>query len=966
MLVNAYWFGLFMKREHTPRVAAKTFGLFLALSLLAAVPVSSHAGEKNPSYVRCDMKFRNGKSGNWNLVNRRLSFGTSAGKVRLWLHELRSMVVSATGKKCTVSTVHGDTWTAEFDDDTIEYYYLDTTRGFKLAEASIEKFTFSPANVATWIPKGYGKIVFENGNVVFADLTDLTLDIDSSLDTWKLPVGSAEMIQFRLSRTGVPVHVLAQFPSGRTEQFRCADGWPWFQATDSFGNKIKVRYRDVNVIRGRENVLENDQSQASVILRAGEEPQTIEVISKEGRTQRTSIPALVWTVKGALGSVLLPSAMLREINSEPEGSGQYAVTVYGECFLGRISPRALSVPIPGRKKKEYARLNVAGQRRIEFGAQESTAPKGHRLFRMRDGDAFYGRFSGEEIRFEMAHKEPRTKDVATRSIAGIHNPDTKDDILTVTMKNDAQMKAEPASSRVEVVLLINGMRCTVRWDDIESVAEHAEKISKQIALSAAAGELHVDTRLGTMALSYPLLHKIYNAPGSAVSCFATVYGDLLVGKRLSRSQFAALSGRKYLKGSSSRVPAEVVLNNAKREAPSNSLAWRLTTGDMFHAQFSKDHINVSMEEGNRKALRIDTAGITAITRVPGKGFEFIGEQGAVTGRPKAGGVWLRLPCLNDAVAVPFTLLEHARRGSPEDLPPPLSIVPGVTHLQEGVVPVQGGSYMMGREEERSGMPDETPRHKVEVTSFCMDACEVTRDQFKNFVDDTGYVTEAEKRKAGQTWRAPGFKQEGDEPVVFVSWHDAVQYCNWRSEEAELDPCYEIRGRDRNVVCDREKNGYRLPTEAEWEFAARNGGKDIEFPWLTAEGGEASEFGKTAAMAVRKANFAQAETEHSDNWLWTNPVKSFGSNKLGLYGMGGNVWEWCQDLYLERAYYTIHKRHPRDPCVDVQSAGDSTRRVIRGGSFANELDMLRCVSRGNGAPHAGANRVGFRCVRRVVP
>jgi len=251
---------------------------------------------------------------------------------------------------------------------------------------------------------------------------------------------------------------------------------------------------------------------------------------------------------------------------------------------------------------------------------------------------------------------------------------------------------------------------------------------------------------------------------------------------------------------------------------------------------------------------------------------------------------------------------------------------------------------------------------VWVSAFYIDACEVTRNQFERFVDDTGHVTEAEEAGARRTWRNPGFQQEGDEPVVCVSWHDAVRYCNWRSRKAGLEFCYDFGAQD--AVCHLGRSGYRLATEAEWEVAARNGGEDTRFPWTPApEGGEASAPGATATTVVFRANFAQAETERRDSWLWTNPVKAFAPNEAGLCGMGGNVWEWCQDLYFERAYYAVHAKRPRNPCVEARDVSGLTRRVMRGGSFENELDVLRCASRGNGAPHASANRVGFRCVRR---
>lgn len=1002
----------------------ETFKLFMALSILAAIPLSSGAAENKPSYVPGTIEFLSGRSEEFNFVNHRLSFETCVGEIDLWLHELRSITVSNTGKKCTVNTVHKDTWSAKLEDDEFEYCYLDSRETLDLFETSVENISFSPVDQAPWTPKGHGRIFFDDANTVFIDVTDLTLEVRNDLGTWELPVGSVELMQFRLSRESDVVHVLARFPSGRTEQFRCAGLRRWFRATDTFGNRMKVRYEDAKVIRGREGVREEHERKTGdgkaekefASLRASAERQVVEVISKEGRTQTTRIPASVWTLRGSLGSVLLPAAMLREINREPRILGQCAVTAYGEYFFGAITPKTLSVPIPGREDKD-ARLNVLNQRRIGFAAPELPVPEGIRLFRMRDGDAFYGRFVEEDLSFATADTEKHTTNVPARSIVSVYRSELRDVVHVIT-DNDAMMSLRPTSKRVELALLVNGMKYPVRWDDLRSANLGAKKISKPIEPFTASeeegrgffprlgnlfgarqeepekpvssgdgataaqrpipgreraaatvaprhpGKIGVKTSLGTIELRYSLMHEIFSAPEASASCFVTVYGDSFVGKRFSGSQLAALSGRKYPGNRSRRIPRVVALNNKRRDPPSGRLAWRLTSGDLFYARFAEKSIKISVAEGANKTVEIDAKDILAVTRVPDKGFEFNSRGETVIGRPESGEVLLRLLCTGESRAAPFKLIECARSGTLAELPPPVTVVPGITPLQEGVVLMEGGSFMMGRKAERNGMPDETPRHEVWIPAFYIDACEVTRNQFERFADETGYVTEAEKAGVRRTWQNPAFKQEGDEPVVYVSWHDAVQYCNWRSKKAELDPCYEIGGDDHRVACHRERNGYRLPTEAEWEFAARNGGEDIEFPWMAAaEGGAASGSGETAPTPVLKANFAQAETERRDNWLWTNPVKTFAPNEAGLYGMGGNVWEWCQDLYFESAYYAVHRRHPRDPCVEAESISGLTRRVMRGGSFENELDMLRCASRGNGAPHAGANRVGFRCVRR---
>ena len=232
---------------------------------------------------------------------------------------------------------------------------------------------------------------------------------------------------------------------------------------------------------------------------------------------------------------------------------------------------------------------------------------------------------------------------------------------------------------------------------------------------------------------------------------------------------------------------------------------------------------------------------------------------------------------------------------------------------------------------------------------------MTVAQFRAFVDDTGYETTAERMSGFATWRTPGFPQTDDDPVVCISWLDAARYCNWRSKQARLTPAYDIRDGGRSVTLLHDTDGYRLPLEAEWEYAARDGGRDILFPW----GDEASE-----GAAIGLANFRPEELA-LDPWPNTNPVKAIPAAANGLYGMSGNVWEWCQDVYDPRAYATAYRIGAIDrllnPAPGDQPEG-KRQRVIRGGSYYNPLGSLRCTARACGYEQMGAPRVGMRLAR----
>lgn len=265
-----------------------------------------------------------------------------------------------------------------------------------------------------------------------------------------------------------------------------------------------------------------------------------------------------------------------------------------------------------------------------------------------------------------------------------------------------------------------------------------------------------------------------------------------------------------------------------------------------------------------------------------------------------------------------------------------------TPVPENMIVVEGGSFQMGSA--RPHYEDETPVHDVTVRTFVIDRYEVTNEQFELFVQATGYVTDAEKngsgwvfRKGGKdweqiegaTWRqpeGPGSTIEGrtNHPVVQVSWNDASAYAAWA--------------------------GKRLPTEAEWEYAARGGRNQKEYPW----GDELKPSG------VARANYWQGtwpeENLLEDGFYYTAPVGSFPANDFGLHEMVGNVWEWCADWYDEEYYKNT-------PAINPDGPEQGEFRVARGGSWycgVGHCGAYRNAYRGRSPQNASFNNVGFRC------
>lgn len=257
-----------------------------------------------------------------------------------------------------------------------------------------------------------------------------------------------------------------------------------------------------------------------------------------------------------------------------------------------------------------------------------------------------------------------------------------------------------------------------------------------------------------------------------------------------------------------------------------------------------------------------------------------------------------------------------------------SVVPSPP--RNGMIYVEGGTFDMGSDE---GFNIEKPKHKVKVNSFYLDQYEVTFNQYDAYCE----ATEVSKPD-DEDW---GRKQH---PVINVTWYDAIKYCNWRSKQESLTPCYSING--SNVSCNFNANGYRLPTEAEWEYAA-GGGASNRNKWAGAN--NKNDLGKYANVKPYKMD---------DQYQYTAPVGSFLPNDLGLYDMSGNVWEWCWDWYDSDYYSSISNQTTNNP----RGATNGTTRIVRGLSWSDDINLIRVTIRSYSIPGVRGYYIGFRCLR----
>lgn len=240
---------------------------------------------------------------------------------------------------------------------------------------------------------------------------------------------------------------------------------------------------------------------------------------------------------------------------------------------------------------------------------------------------------------------------------------------------------------------------------------------------------------------------------------------------------------------------------------------------------------------------------------------------------------------------------------------------------ENMVLVDGGTFLMGDTLDK-GFHRETPVRRVTVKSFFISKYEVTFDEYDDFCQSTG----REKPKIAR-W------ERGQKPASCVSWFDAVDYCNWFSEREGLTPVYS--GTGDAVACDFSANGYRLPTEAEWEYAARGGRKSGGYQYS----------GSDNAYDV---------AWYADNGRgYSHPVGEKLANELGLHDMSGNVMEWCWDWY--GSYKNSATDNPTGP-----SKGNE--RVYRGGSFGYDRNLVRVSFRASRTPGYGDRDLGFRLAR----
>jgi formylglycine-generating enzyme required for sulfatase activity len=305
-------------------------------------------------------------------------------------------------------------------------------------------------------------------------------------------------------------------------------------------------------------------------------------------------------------------------------------------------------------------------------------------------------------------------------------------------------------------------------------------------------------------------------------------------------------------------------------------------------------------------------------------------------------------------------------------------------VPDDMVYIPGGEFDMGVHFEE-GYYDERPVHMVSVDSFFMSKYEITNQQYCDYLNDANSLgqikadggvvyassdsgnsypycdtnsidPESQIDYSGSVFsvREKGGRDMSDDPMVEVSWYGAASYCNWRSSQEGYESCYNLS----TWECDFSKHGHRLPTEAEWEYAARGGQHNpyYRFPWGDTISHNQANYYADPCSYPYDVNPTEGSHPDWDDGIYpyTSVVGSFAANGYGLYDMTGNVWEWCNDWYDDDYYYVSPYDNPEGPASGIY-------RVMRGGGWNYGVYYSRVAYRDLSGPDNRSFSGGFRIV-----
>jgi len=825
----------------------------------------------------------------------------------------------------------------------------------------------------------YMKMLLEDETQLLINPDGLSIPVTTEYGDFDIPVGSLRALKFIVAdEPDEPDYVIVRFHTGLIQRMQLNSRKKYIRTVDSEGRKLKVYYNEIMGILSSIDFSTNPTKYTA----ADNSIRENSIVMKDGSTRKLSVPITGWKFKTAIGTIQISSPMVSEIRNIYDSKyKQELVTIYGEIFTGRMLTRKIRVI--SESDEGFSDINVSDIEKITLEAADTKIPNKWLVWYLKSGSAV------------IAVLDNKYPELASEDGAAIIPNDIfrltpqEDGTFACMTENGETVICRNNSSKIRVTLLSTGTSTYIRWKDV-CLVESQKKISKAKlqTLLASSGiavikpknppqrpviatvqeekeeepsvkeeeeykqenkqpeTLKLKTALGTIKIEPQKIAKLTVDQSKSKACVETVYGDKFIVPAPSERWIADLTDTADYEFPEEDV-FEININELiHSETASNAVKCRLLSGDIICGTLPEQVIDIKRRGSRNKTIEFAITDLDKIVRDNDGELYFILKQNEIPVTPKQSRLKIAISAFSTTNKISFNKIETLIAGDHE-LPPTSVFNAGMTASLKGEILIKAGTFMQGS---KDGIIDEKPVHAVSLDDFYIASTEVTRAQFAAFVRDSGYKTYAERIESATTWRSPGFLQAPDDPVVWVSWDDAAAYCNWRSRKSGLTPCYSIN-KDKSVDTDLDATGYRLPSEAEWEFAARSGGKDETYACSYSAGG-------SDILANYKA------TSELDKWLWTNPVKYFPPNGLGIYGMSGNVWEWCEDWYFSKAYASLQNRNIHNPCITLDSAIGLNRRVMRGGSFYNTKEWLRCASRGNGLPYEYSSRVGFRCARNA--
>jgi len=954
--------------------------MLASLSLFQISATANRFDEQLPAPVYAEITLRSGTTTNVALASSIIRLKTPVGKVSFNASDVTSAVQSSANEVMIVTLNTGERWNAIATEIAPAFLGEDALAVLALKNDAVVSIRI-PALVQSLTFNYAYKVLLADGSMAIIDPSDVQLPVRMETEAVLIPLGTVRAIKFTMPANGdIPDHVFVRFASGHVYQM------PWigkkrdFSATSVSGSKLRFPLKDV---RGILPVVSDATSPTT------ERNTTTRIIKTDGSELSIKLPIQLWSFKTDTGRLSLPSTLVTSFTVPlKRGEKGLITTLYGEKYLGTPEFTSIHAPMPNNEANVIQLQDINTIEASSGGRLD--VPEHAVTFLLKNGDIVRG------IPYEMpiplvtaGTDEPITLG-ASSSLTAI-----SDRTFQIQQAGIAQVAiVTPTSRSIDISLLISGERAKLNWNMVAEVrvgsaaAASAPFPTPASATAPAPAPAPALTTSGQPDPEPEALDTTETEPGETtfsrwrhprpteVTAVSSVPMDMPWGSMdLQTNQIAAvypqtkdsaivittagdvlqadLTSRRVRDG----LQLVINLTNAMTNVlftlpppPENTahITIRLVRGDIITGTFASNSIPfIPIERGDNRT-EITAAELQNLQLAEGV-LHYGLQRGTILGKPAKKTILLTLSATQMPVELPLNMIDSLARGA-TPLPPPTTFTPNRPAALAGEAHIEGGTFNQGSG--ATGMLDEAPRVQITLSSFIMDAAEVTRAQFAAFVEDSGYRTLAEETRSTVHWKTPGFPQTPEDPVVCTAWVDAAEFCNWRSKQARLQPVYSIK-RDGTIITDRTANGYRLPTESEWEYAA-GGQKNLTYPWGKA----------MPASGTALANYMQREGELDDGWRWTNPVHAFPPAANGVYGMAGNVWEWCEDWYFDRAYDALRNRSPLNPCIQLTDAAKLDRRVMRGGSFRNDPDFLRTASRSSGLPQAFAPHVGFRCVRNA--